>query len=74
MWLVRMCTMNWRSIYPISSLRALYAALSICNGGIINATRVNESQGRAFHRGKVGMREVSYIIQSSSTLSVYDRK
>ncbi len=74
MWLVRMCTMYWRSFYPISSSRALYAALSICNGGMINATRVNKSQGRAIHHGKVGMREVSYIFQRSSIVSVYNRK
>ena len=37
---------------------------------MINATRVNKSQGRAVRLGKVGMREISYIIQSTSRVSV----
>ena len=74
MWLVPLRTTYWRSFYPTSSSRALYAALSTYNGGMINATSVNKLQGRAIHREKVGLREFSYIIHSISRLSVYNRK
>lgn len=70
MWLVRMCTMYWRSFIRSHRQRTLYAALSICNGGMINTSNVNKSQGQATHRGKVGMREVSYNSKFFKSISI----